>query len=124
MSGLVLGAQLKLTEWAAATTPVPETGIEIGEFVALLAIMIVPEKAAALVGVNTTPSAKDCPGATTEPASDEETLKPGAATVANAIVTGAVPLFARFTTAGLLPPTATFPKFKFEASAVSRGAPG
>jgi len=120
----VLGAQLKLTEWAAATTPVPETGIEIGEFVALLAMMIIPEKGAALVGVNTTPSGKVCPGATTDPASDDETLKPGAAILAEVIVTGAVPLFVRFTTAELLAPTATLPKFKLVTSAASSGAPG
>ena len=46
MFGVELGVQLKPTECAGAATPVPETGMEIGEFVASLVIVIVPENAA------------------------------------------------------------------------------
>ncbi len=103
--------------------PVPETGIDIGEFGALLAIVIVPEKAVAVAGVNTTPSVTACPGAMIEPASVEEMLKPWAATMTPLIVVGALPELASLTTAELLEPTTIFPKLKLEESAASCGVP-
>ena len=54
MPGEVLGFQLKVTECEGVATPVPEIGIVIGEFAASLTIVIAPEDAAALGGVNTT----------------------------------------------------------------------
>lgn len=101
----------------------PETGIEIGEFVALLAIVIVPEKAAAVAGENTTLSVTACPGATTAPASAEEVLKLCAEMLTPAIVVGALPEFVSVIIAELLEPTTIFPKLKLEESALSCGAP-
>lgn len=101
----------------------PETGIEIGEFCALLAMVTVPEKAAAVAGVNTTPSVTACPGATTVPASAEEALKLCAEMLTPVIVAGALPELVSVMIAVLLEPTTIFPKLKFEESAVSCGVP-
>jgi hypothetical protein len=120
---VVLGAQLRVAEWEGVATPVPETGIEIGEFGALLAIVIVPEKVAADAGVNTTPSATACPGATIEPASAEDALKLAGEMLTALIVAGAFPELVSVMTAVLLEPTTIFPKLKLEESAVSCGVP-
>jgi hypothetical protein len=120
---VVLAFQLRVAECAGVATPVPETGIEIGEFDALLAIVIVPEKVVALAGAKTMPSATDCPGETTAPASAEEVLKLCAEMLTPLIVVGALPEFVSVTTAELLEPTTIFPKLKLEESAESCGAP-
>jgi hypothetical protein len=123
MPELVLGAQLRVAEWAGAATPVPETGIDMGEFGALLAIVIVPEKAEAVAGVNTTPSVTACPGTTIAPASAEEMLKLCAEMMTLPIAVGALPEFVSVMVAVPLEPTATFPKLKLEESAASCGVP-
>jgi hypothetical protein len=120
---VVLAFQLRVAEWAGVVTPVPETGIDIGEFVALLAIVIVPEKAVADAGVNTTPSVTACPGATIDPASAEEMLKLCAEMLTPLIVVGTLPEFVSVMIAVLLEPTTIFPKLKLEESAVSCGEP-
>jgi len=120
---VVLAFQLRVAEWPEGATPVPETGIEIGEFGALLEIVIVPEKAVEVAGVNTTPSVTACPGATTAPASAEEVLKLCAEMLTPAIVVDALPEFVRVMIAELLEPTTTFPKLRLEESAVSCGEP-
>jgi hypothetical protein len=120
---VVLAFQLRVAECAGVVTPVPETGIEIGEFVALLAMVIVPEKAAAVAGVNTTPSVTACPGATLDPESAEEVLKFCAEMLTLLIVAGAVPELVSVMIAELLEPTTTFPKLKLEESALSCGEP-
>lgn len=101
----------------------PETAIEIGEFDALLAIVIVPEKAVALAGVKTMPSVTACPGATIAPASAEEVLKLCAEMLTPEIVVGTLPELVSVMVAVLLEPTTTFPKLKLEESAISWGEP-
>ena len=120
---MVLALQFRVAEWAGVATPVPETGIEIGEFVGLLAIVIVPEKIVALAGVKMMPSVADCPGATTAPASAEEVLKLCAEMLTLPIVAGALPELVSVMIAVLLEPTTIFPKLKLEESAVSCGEP-
>jgi hypothetical protein len=48
----VLAVQDIATEWGATDTPVPETVIVDGEFVALLAILTLPVTNPAAVGAN------------------------------------------------------------------------
>jgi len=123
MLGSVLGAQFKPTECEGVATPVPETGIDIGEFVASLMIVIVPENAAALGGVNITLSVAVCPGATVEPFSAEGELKPCDGMLTLLIVAEAFPEFVSDTAIVLLDPTTTFPKLNVEAFAVRRAVP-
>lgn len=123
MPGEVLGFQLKPTECAGGATPVPEIGIDIGEFVASLTIVIVPENAAAFGGVNTTLSVVVCPGATVEPLRAEGELKPCEGMLTLLIVVEAVPELVSETAIVPLDPTATFPKLNVETLAVSCAVP-
>jgi hypothetical protein len=123
MSVESLGVQLKATECAGVATPVPEIGIDIGEFGELLTTVIAPENAAALEGVNTTLSVADCPGATVEPLTAEGKLNADGVMLALAIVAEAVPELVRITDIVLFDPTTTFPKLNVEALAVRFGVP-
>ncbi len=103
--------------------PVPEIGIDIGEFAASLTIVIAPENAAAFGGANTTLSVADCPGEIVEPLRTEGELKACGAMPTLAIVVGALPVFVNVTEIVLLDPRTTFPKLSVGASAVRRGVP-
>ena len=123
MSGGALGVQLKVTECVGVATPIPEIGIDIGEFAASLTIVIAPENAAALGGVKTTLIVADCPGAIVEPLSAEGDVKACGEMLALAIVATALPELVSVTDIVLLEPTVTFPKLNVEALAVRRGVP-
>lgn len=64
----MLGVQLSDTECAAVWVPAPETEMEAGELVALLATVTLPDRLPAVVGVNVSSSVADCPGVRTSPA--------------------------------------------------------
>jgi hypothetical protein len=121
--GEALGIQAKSTECEGGAMPLPETAIEIGEFVASLIIVIVPENAAAVGGVNTTLSVAVCPGATVEPLSAEVELNPCDGILALLIVAEAVPELVSETAIAPLDPTTTFPKLNVEAFAVRCAVP-
>jgi hypothetical protein len=123
MLGVALGVQLNSTECEGVATPVPEIGIDIGEFAASLTMVIVPENGAAFGGVNTTLSVVDCPGAIVEPLSAEGELNACGATVAPLIVATAFPELVNVTDIVPLDPTTTFPKLNIEALAVRLGVP-
>jgi hypothetical protein len=100
--------------------PVPLNPIAVGEFVALLAmLMFAPLTAPAEVGAKVTVSVADCPAVRTVPLGTPLALNPAPVTVIAEIVTFAVPLLVSKVVCELLPPSLTFPKDKFPGLAPS-----
>lgn len=65
----VLGLQLSVAEWLAAVwEPSPDSAIVSGEFVALLATLMLPETMPAATGANRASSVADWPGVRIKPA--------------------------------------------------------
>lgn len=59
----MLGVQLSMALWVALAMPEPESGMDNGEFVAVLATEMVPVKAPVAVGANTALKPAVWPGA-------------------------------------------------------------
>jgi len=92
--------------------PVPVTVITAGEFVALLAILMLPEIAPEVVGANCTDAAAVCPGFKTVAFEIPVTLMPAPETETPDKVTLEFPVLVNVTLCEAGIPTATFPKFK------------
>lgn len=95
----------------AAATPVPDTEMLAGEFVALLATLTVPETAPAVVGLNMTVKVAVSFGATVT-APMALAVKPVPLVVTPEIVTLEFPLFVSVTPSELLAFTLTLPKLR------------
>jgi hypothetical protein len=116
----VLAVQDKTTECCTVCTPVPDREIVTGEFVALLAIVIFPERSTAVVGVNLTLSVAVPPAAITCPDTTPDEVYPVPVTVTLDTVTLELPAFVSVTLRELLLPTFTFPKLRLVALAFNR----
>jgi hypothetical protein len=92
-----------------------------GEFVALLAIVTLPEKTPAAAGVNIVSSVADCPGARVKPAVTPLTEYRKLETLTLETVTLELPAFVRVTLKVPLLPSATFPKFTLGALLMRSG---
>jgi hypothetical protein len=115
----VLAVHERLTECATVCVPVPETEMLIGEFVALLVTVTVPETAAVDAGVNLTVSAAVCPAPIVCPADTPDELNPAPVALTVPIITVELPLFVSVTGCELLLPIATLPKIKLVELALS-----
>jgi hypothetical protein len=93
-------------------TPVPETLMVAGEFVASLAIETLPLTAPAVAGANCTVTVIDWFGVSISPAVTPLAPNPAPVTLTFEMVTLALPLFVRATLSELLLPTFTLPKLK------------
>jgi hypothetical protein len=93
----VLGDHVKETEWLTAATPVPDSVIESGELVALLATETLPVAIPAIDGVNVAVKVAVCPGFRISPEDTPEALKPAPETVTFEIVMVEFPAFVSVT---------------------------
>jgi hypothetical protein len=109
-----LGDQLNATEWLTAVTPVPESVMESGEFVALLATEMLPVTAADEAGVKVAVNVVVCPGFSITPEAPLA-LKPGPDTVTAEIVTTELPAFVSVTDCVPVFGMVTLPKLKEDA---------
>jgi len=92
---------------------VPERPIVIGEFVALLTMLMpAPVTLPADVGANVTFRVADCPGVSTAPFEMPLALNPAPVTVTLEIVMSEFPLFMTAVGRELAPPSLTLPKVK------------
>ncbi len=96
----VLPVQDKETEWLAVATPVPESVMLSGEFVALLATATVPVMFPAADGVNVAVSVAVCPGVRMRPPDTPLALKPAPETVTLDTVTLEFPALVSVTVLG------------------------
>ena len=95
-------------------TPVPDTAIVEGEFVALLVIATAPFTAPALVGANCTVTVTDWFGFSVSPELMPLAVTPAPDTFTAEIVTLALPVFVTDTLCELLLPVFTLPKLTLE----------
>jgi hypothetical protein len=93
----VLGVQVNATECATVATPVPESEMESGELVALLATETLPVTLPAAAGANVAVKAAVCPGPRMSPEETPLALKPEPDTVTFEIVTLEFPAFVSVT---------------------------
>jgi hypothetical protein len=87
----VLGDQDKDTEAGVTDTPVPDSVIESGEFVALLATVTLPVALPAAEGVNVAVKVAVCPAARISPEETPPAVKPAPETVTLETVMLALP---------------------------------
>lgn len=99
--------------------PAPVQSTFIGEPAALLAIVIAPDSADALVGLNVTVRSAFCPGCKVEGIARPVSVTPVPLTAALEIVTAAVPVFDNFTVSLEVLPIEIFPKLIAAGVAVS-----
>ncbi len=104
---------------SADAVPAPVQSTFIGESAALLAIVIAPDSAAALVGLNVTVTFAFCPGCSVEGIARPVSVTPVPLIAALEIVTAAVPVFDSFTVSLELLPIEMFPKLTAAGVAVS-----
>ena len=71
----MLGVQLNMTLWVGMATPDPESGMDNGEFVAVLATEMLPVKVPVAVGAKTALKLAVCPGARVTGVARPVTLK-------------------------------------------------
>lgn len=70
-----LGVQFRVTEWVTGAVPDPDSEIVVGELVALLVIVTLPERVPLVVGANATLKEVDCPAARVKGSARPVTLK-------------------------------------------------
>lgn len=116
----VLAVHESETECATACIPVPESEMLIGEFVALLVTVTVPDTVAADPGVKVTPRVAVCPAPIICPAATPDALNPAPVALTVPIVTVELPLFVSVTLCELLLPTATLGNVRLDALAPSK----
>jgi hypothetical protein len=110
----VLGDHVKVTEWLTAATPVPDSVIESGELVALLATETLPVALPEVDGVNVAVKVAICPGLRINPEDTPEALKPAPETVTFEIVMVEFPALVSVTFCVPLLETLTLPKLTDE----------
>jgi hypothetical protein len=106
----VLADQDSETDGGAAATPVPESVIESGEFVALLATETLPDALPAEAGLNVAVKVAVCPGVRISPEETPDALKPAPDTVTLETVMLALPALVRVTVWVPVLDTFTLPK--------------
>jgi hypothetical protein len=106
----VLAVQDNATEWGVAATPVPDSAMADGEFVALLAMLTLPFTNPAAAGVNCAVIVTDWFGVSVSPEVTPLSLYPVPDTVTPEIVTFEFPLLVSVVVNELLLPTFTLPK--------------
>jgi hypothetical protein len=108
---------------ATECVPVPDKLIVVGEFVALLAmVMLAPLTTPGVVGANVTVRVADCPGVSTVPLEMPLALNPAPTTVTLEIVMLEFPLLVIDVVDEALLPSFTFPKLKVVGFATSVNA--
>ena len=110
----VLGDQDTDTEWLTTATPVPDSVIEPGELVALLATDTLPVALPAVDGENVAVKVAVWPGFRIRPEETPEALNPAPETVTLEIVTVEFPTFVNVTFCVPLLETFTLPKLTDE----------
>jgi len=105
----VLAAQFSETEYVVGATPVPESAITIGEFAALLAIVILPVALPLAAGSNVALNAAVCPDARIRPEDTPLAPNPAPATITLEIVTLELPVLVMVTPCVLVFDTLTLP---------------
>lgn len=93
-----------------AATPVPDSGIESGEFGALLEMEMEPLAEPAVVGSKATLNVRFCPALMVTEGVSPVMLKPAPVTVAAEIVSVELPPFVSVTGVVFVLPVVTFPK--------------
>jgi hypothetical protein len=106
----VLADQDSATEGGAVATPVPESAIESGEFVALLATETLPVALPAEAGLNVAVKVAVCPGVRISPEETPDALKPAPETVTLETVMLEFPAFVSVTVCVPVLDTFTLPK--------------
>ena len=108
----MLADHVSVTEWLVLLTPLPETAIELGEFVALLAMLMFPVTLPVTCGANSTFNIADWPAAMVAPAKPLLTLNPLPLTLIEDTVTLELPLFVTVTPTVLITFSSSLPKFR------------
>jgi len=103
-------------------TPVPLSAIVAGEFVALLVMVTLPERLAAVAGANITLNVVDCPAARASGTVKPATLNPVPLSLICETVTLEFPVFVTLTLCVVLVPVAMLPKLSDTGLAVSCSA--
>lgn len=116
----VLGVQVSETEWFTAATPVPDSAIASGEFVALLATDTLPVALPGADGVNVAVKFAVCPAARMSPEETPEALKPAPVTVTFEIVIVELPALVSVTVCEAVFGMVTLPKFTDEELELSK----
>jgi hypothetical protein len=116
----VLASQVSATVCGVVETPVPDTLIVAGEFVALLAILTLPLTVPAPVGANSAVTVTDWFGVSTSLVFTPLELNPAPVTPTFEIVTLEFPLFVNATLCELLLPTFTLPKLNVDVLSPSK----
>src|ERR1700690_1189364 len=96
----------------ACATPVPDSEITAGEFEALLATVMLPDKLPAAAGEKITSNVAFCPGERIKPEETPDVANRVPARVTLEIVTLEFPAFESVTGSVLDAPEFSFPKFK------------
>ena len=102
--------------------PVPLNAIVAGEFVAVLVMVTLPERLAALTGANVTLNVVDCPAASVSGTVSPATLNPVPLSLICETVTPELPVLVTVTLCVVLVPVATLPKLSETGLAVSCSA--
>lgn len=110
----MLGDHVSETEWLTAATPVPDSAMESGEFVALLATDTLPVALPAAEGVNVAVNVAVCPGFRISPDETPEVLKPAPERVTLETVIVELPALVRVTFCVPLFGIVTLPKLTDE----------
>ncbi len=105
-----LGDQVSETEYEVCATPVPDIEITIGEFVALLATVMLPAAFPAADGSNVALKVAVCPADRINPWTAPLALNPAPATTTFEIVTLEVPALVSVTFCVFMLDTLTLPK--------------
>jgi hypothetical protein len=119
----VLGIQLSATEEATAGVPLPEREIIVGEFVASLATVTLPEMSPVPAGANATLRVAVCPGVKIWPDETPLAVYPAPEMVTFATVTFEFPPLVRVTGKMLLLPILTLEKLRLVLLALRVSAP-
>ena len=115
-----LGVQLSKTEWESDCTAFPEREIFVGEFVASLVIVMLPEISPVPAGANAAFKVTVCPGVKIRPEETPLVVYPAPEMVTFDIVMFEFPALVKITGKVLLLPIFTLAKFRLVSLAWSR----
>jgi len=119
-TAVVLGVQFNVTECELALTPDPESEMMVGEFVASLAMVMIPVRFPAAAGAKATSNVALCPGARIIPAETPLVVNPATELLTWEMDTLEFPALVIVIPKTLLLPRGTFPNVRLDELAFNR----
>ena len=116
----MLGVQFNVTECELEFTPDPDSEMMVGEFVALLAMVMIPVRLPAAAGAKATSNVAFCPGARIIPAETPLVVNPAPELLTWEMDTLEFPALVIVIAKTLVLPRGTFPKVKLDELAFNR----